>query len=95
MADTGVRVPSLENRPDLFVHLNDYWSAFISLDRGRYHGGTGFPQPITLAEIKAYADLHNFKEYELGELCHYVREIDSIYLKIQADKREKESKRKK
>lgn len=95
MAERGRPVPSLEKRPDLFPHLTDYWLAFITLDKSRYFGGMGFPQPITINEIKAYAEVNGFGIDELPDLQYYVRELDTIYLKRQAEKAKKEAKRKK
>lgn len=54
----------------------------------------GFPQPITINEIKAYADLNGFGSEEVQELQFYVRELDTLYLKHRADKAEKEAKSK-
>ena len=54
----------------------------------------GFPQPITLNEIKAYAEMNGFGKEELPELVHYIRELDSIYLKNRAEKAKKEAKNK-
>lgn len=55
----------------------------------------GFPQPITIAEIKAYAEVNGFAKSELKDLMHYVRELDSIYLQESLKKREREAKSKK
>lgn len=69
--------------------------AFIELDKARFHGGTGFPQPITIAEIKACAEVRGFSRKELPELSHYVRVLDTIYLRLQAEKQKRESRVKK
>lgn len=55
----------------------------------------GFPQPITLNEIKAYAEAHNFGRDEFPDLIYYVRELDTIYLKDRAEKAAKEAKKRK
>lgn len=55
----------------------------------------GFPQPITLMEIKAYAEVNNFGSEELPELIYYIRELDTLYLKLRAEKAAKEAKAKK
>jgi len=44
-----------------------------------------------MAEIKAYAEMSGWSPSEFDDLNHYVRELDTIYLSFQADKRKKEA----
>lgn len=55
----------------------------------------GAPQPITLTEILHYGSLHQFKGDDLRELTHYIKSLDILYLKMEAARRERESKTKK
>ena len=41
------------------------------------------------------AQVAGFLKNELPDLCHYVRELDTIYLRLQAEKQKRESKAKK
>lgn len=93
MLEQGKAVPSLEKRPDLFPHLVDIWHAFVEVDKSRAYGGFGFPQALTFAEINAYADLSGFFGEDRLELVRYIRALDTIYLKLQADKRAREAKK--
>lgn len=72
----------------MFEHLGPFWAAFNVLNESRMWT-MGHPLPISLSEIKAYADIYNFEGEELHDLCTYVRHLDSVYLERQANKQAK------
>lgn len=66
-----------EPQPELLPEAIWLWDAFITLTGQRHFGKVG-PQPITLADIKAYADLHDLQGAEAVWLMEIVIKLDKI-----------------
>lgn len=72
-------MPALQSMPQLEPHLSTWWEAYSHIDNSR-QWGQGFPQPITLVEIEAYARLKDFAQSEIDDLIFYVQYLDGVYL---------------
>lgn len=83
----------LNDQPELFDHLAANWTAFCRLDHARNHS-FGYPQPITIADIKAYADTHNLFGDDALELMNHVSILDREYMRISSEMHEKKRKKK-
>lgn len=58
----GKNTPALDNRPDLFLDLVEYWEAFWELRKRRPRGQGIVPIPIS--EIVSWLDLSLIKDLE-------------------------------
>lgn len=83
--DQGRHVPALDNRPEVEDHLLGIWEAYSILDAAR-HWGQGFPQPISMTEMQAYAALKNLVQWEVAELIGFVQYLDECYLRRMAQR---------
>jgi len=84
--EQGIHVPTLDTMPELDDLLAQYWDAFTTLDSAR-EWGQGFPQPIRLIEIEAYARMKQYARSELDVLIRYVQYLDREYLSRQAERK--------
>ena len=79
----------LRNKPKLQRHDQRYMLAFNTLGRSRQYGMSG-PQPVTLAEMVAYFQIHGIDDCETQK--RYVRvlqDMDEVYLNFMAEKAER------
>lgn len=74
----GSLTPTLEAMPEIFPDLAVFWEAFCELSA---HRQIGFGAcPISVAEVKAYADLLGWSSWMGSQLLKYVRALDKTYL---------------
>jgi hypothetical protein len=85
----GVRVAALENRPVVPEYLDDYWQAYLCLDRTRANGFDGRPVPISNSEVVAFATLHGWAQEDAMILALLCRELDNRYIQFIHDGRNK------
>lgn len=89
-AERGRTVEALENQPTVPAHLVWIWDAYAQLDRSRAWGA-GFPQPIALAELNAYASLRRLNPSEVDEMIECVQHLDAAYLERMAQRKKSSS----
>lgn len=90
MADSGLQVPAIEQRPS-YATYEWLWEAFLELttDRQITMGGVG---PIPWSAVNRYATALGLNEDERYLLHYVIRDMDTKYLKhINADRSAKRS----
>ena len=75
----GQFIQALEDRPMAAANVEWAWRAYVILDRSR-QWGQGFPQPIQVSEMMAYATGRNLRPGAIDELIEIVQDLDSEYL---------------
>lgn len=78
-AEAGQSVPALENQPLVSSHMDWAWKGYVVLDKSR-QWGQGFPQPIQVTEIMAYATGRNMSPGAIDDLIDMVQHLDGVYL---------------
>lgn len=79
---------ALENRPEFFDWMREYFDAFDILSATRtYSMG---PNPISLSEMLAYLSIYGSDDPH--RLIQYVLKMDSAYLTAHTEKAKRESK---
>lgn len=87
---TGQKPPELENLLELPDEMQYVWRCFIELNNAR--SGTGYGiNPISYMEIYCYFKLQNIEPEEWE--VQTIKRLDSIAMKVYADKAEAEQKK--
>lgn len=93
MRGAKVKPKVLALRPQVDELYDDYWRAFLRLDgsRARVIAPTGHvvQQPVTYAEIGAYAVLHGHSGDDAVILAEVVRALDDRLLAYYAEQRQR------
>lgn len=94
----GIEIPSLNNIPEVESLNYLFWSAFHTLSKTRIRNN-GFPQPIQVSEILAYAELLDIDDPDdRADLLAMILVLDEMWLEDAEKKRiaaEKKAKQRK
>lgn len=80
------------NEPQLIEDAYWLWSAFIVLSSQRQFTSHG-PQPITVCDVRAYAEISEVEQYDQEFLLNMISKMDHEYLTDAFKKLEQERKK--
>ena len=80
---------SIAKAPELFEGSFDIWRAFATLSQSRTYNFSG-SNPLQVSEILAYFEMFGISDFEeREELVYLIKELDSEFLKDEANRRPK------